>query len=100
MQPANDATIAHLNLRIAYLRGVLGSITNMGGSAASYAKSALATDDIDRNRDPGVAVQDPASIIADLITIVTVAMPADLRAQDVRVLRAEALLAKLGGEVQ
>jgi hydroxyethylthiazole kinase-like uncharacterized protein yjeF len=31
-------------LRIAHLRGVLGSITNMGGSAAAHAKAALAYD--------------------------------------------------------
>ena len=35
----------------------------------------------------------------ELLEIVTVAMPAYLRAQDPRVIRAEALIAKLKGEI-
>lgn len=37
--------------------------------------------------------------LEELLQIVTVAMPAHLRAQDPRVIRAEALVAKLKGEI-
>lgn len=37
--------------------------------------------------------------LEELLQIVTVAMPAYLRAQDPRVIRAEALVAKLKGEI-
>ena len=37
--------------------------------------------------------------LEELLQIVTVAMPAHLRAQDPRVIRAEALIAKLRGQV-
>ncbi len=37
------------------------------------------------------------SVIRDLLTIIKVAMPPDLRAQDIRVKRAEDLLKQLGG---
>lgn len=39
------------------------------------------------------------SSLEELLQIVTVAMPAYLRAQDPRVIRAEALVAKLKGEI-
>ncbi len=37
--------------------------------------------------------------LEELLQIITVAMPAYLRAQDPRVIRAEALVAKLKGEI-
>lgn len=78
-------------LRLAHLRGVLGSITNMGGSAASHARAALAYDG-----DP-LPPDDLAATIRGLMAVIEVAMPKDLQAQDKRVRAGWLLLADLEG---
>jgi phage head maturation protease len=48
---------------------------------------------------PGLDTDEVLTSLNELMEIVTVAMPAYLRAQDPRVIRAEALIVRLKGEI-
>lgn len=71
----------------------------MGGSKHSNSKFEVNWDPMKSAHVPCPNADEVLASLNELLEIVTVAMPAYLRAQDPRVIRAEALIAKLKGEI-